>query len=62
MKNVKKTDTAGQAAAGYQKKKRYNFKTFCGTKHPSGDLAQKMDVNNGNDVTAQLNGDGGQGC
>ena len=39
MKNVKKTDTAGQAAAGYQKKKRYNFKTqkectFCGTKHP----------------------------
>ena len=39
MKNVKKTDKAGQAAAGYQKKKRYNFKaqkecTFCGTKHP----------------------------
>ena len=39
MKNVKKTDTAGQAAAGYQKKKRYNFKTqkectFCGNKHP----------------------------
>ena len=64
MKNVKKTDTAGQAAAGYQKKKRYNFKTqkectFCGTKHPSGDLAQRMDVNNANGVTAQLNGDGG---